>query len=104
MKNKKITKKINSIDKEVSDVVNSLLNISEFDNTTNVEKEFVDHPNHYHPGTYEAINVIDAWKLDFYLGNALKYISRAGLKNQDKKIEDLQKAIWYITKFIEKEK
>lgn len=100
----KTKKKKNFIDQEVSDVVNSILNVSDLDNLELKEKEFIDHPEHYHPGTYEAINVIDAWKLDFYLGNAIKYISRAGLKNQDKKIEDLQKAIWYISKFIEKEK
>jgi len=72
-------------------------------NETNTKNELVDHPKHYHPGVYEAIKVIDAWNLDFYLGNAIKYISRAGLKDQDKKIEDLQKAIWYISKYIEKE-
>jgi len=54
----------------------------------------VDHPEHYHTGTYETINVIDAWGLDFSLGNAVKYVSRAGKKGDA--IEDLRKAIWYI--------
>ena len=54
----------------------------------------VDHPAHYNPGTYETINVIEAYNLNFCLGNAIKYILRAGKKNI--KSEDLQKAIWYL--------
>lgn len=54
-------------------------------------------PLHYKVGdVYEVINVIDAWKLDFRLGNAVKYIARAGRKDVDKEIEDLQKAKKYI--------
>lgn len=57
----------------------------------------VDHPEHYGGDkTYETIKVIDAWDLDFCLGNAVKYISRAGKKDPEKTIEDLKKAIWYI--------
>jgi len=65
-------------------------------------KEQVDHPNHYggEDNTYEAIKVIDAWNLGFSLGNAVKYISRAGKKNPDKETEDLKKAIWYIEHYI----
>jgi hypothetical protein len=40
--------------------------------------------------------VINAWGLNFSLGNALKYISRAGLKDPSKVIEDLEKARWYL--------
>jgi hypothetical protein len=58
----------------------------------------VDHPNHYMKDTgFEVIDVIDAWKLDFNLGNAVKYIARAGKKNPEKTREDLEKAIWYIS-------
>jgi len=57
----------------------------------------IDHPNHYRSSTgHEAIDVIDAWGLGFSLGNALKYISRAGHKDPSKAIEDLEKAVWYI--------
>jgi hypothetical protein len=58
--------------------------------------ETVNNPNHYKgkDNPYEAIKVIDAWKLGFSLGNAVKYIARAGAKGD--KVEDLQKAIWYI--------
>lgn len=62
----------------------------------------VDHPDHYGgDSTYETIKVIEAWNLDFCLGNAVKYISRAGKKDKDKTVEDLQKAIWYINRRIE---
>jgi hypothetical protein len=65
------------------------------------KKEAVNHPEHYTPGVYEAINVIEEWKLDFHLGNAVKYISRAGKKDPSKTEEDLRKAIWYIERYIQ---
>jgi hypothetical protein len=60
-------------------------------------------PSHYggKDNTYEAIKVIEAWKLDFYLGNVAKYISRAGKKDKSKELEDLLKAQWYLNKKIE---
>lgn len=62
----------------------------------------VDHPQYYQGDTpYETIKVIEAWGSDFHLGNAIKYISRAGKKDKSKEIEDLQKAIWYIKRKIE---
>jgi len=62
----------------------------------------VDHPKHYGGDTpYEAIKVIEAWGLDFCLGNAVKYISRAGKKDPSKEIEDLKKANWYVQRRIE---
>jgi hypothetical protein len=66
------------------------------------KQENVNHPNHYYGDTtYETIKVIEAWGSDFYLGNAIKYISRAGKKDKSKEIEDLQKALWYINRKIE---
>lgn len=64
--------------------------------------DFVDHPPHYggEDNPYEAIKVIDNWGLGFSLGNAIKYISRAGKKHVDKEIEDLEKAVWYINHHI----
>ena len=69
---------------------------SEFIPATTIN--MVNHPDHYggQDNLYEAIKVILAWNLDFMLGNAVKYISRAGKKNPTKEIEDLEKAIWYI--------
>jgi hypothetical protein len=61
-------------------------------------KENVNHPNHYlKESGHEVIDVIRAWKLNFELGNAIKYIARAGKKDPDKEIEDLEKCIKYIT-------
>lgn len=63
------------------------------------DKEKIDHPQHYGGDTvYEAIKVIEAWGLGFNLGNAVKYISRAGRK--DNILEDLKKARWYLTREI----
>lgn len=63
--------------------------------------EAVDHPSHYRKDSgYEAIDVIEAWGLGFSLGNAVKYICRAGLK-QDA-LEDLEKARWYLDHEIER--
>lgn len=59
----------------------------------------VDHPTHYRPGTYEAINVIEAWDLGFCIGNVVKYLCRAGLKTADV-LEDLKKARWYLDREI----
>jgi hypothetical protein len=64
-------------------------------------KETINHPEHYGNGTYEAINVIEAWNLGFCLGNVVKYISRAGKKDPEREIEDLEKAKWYLERHIQ---
>jgi len=66
-------------------------------------KEMVNHPNHYggSDNVYEVIKVIDAWELDFHLGNTVKYISRAGKKDPTKEIEDLKKAMFYLDRKIQ---
>ncbi len=61
----------------------------------------VNHPSHYTDGKIEVIDFIDDKKLNYCLGNAVKYISRAGKKDPNKEIEDLQKAIWYIKHYID---
>ena len=65
-------------------------------------KEMVNHPSHYggEDNPYEAIKVIEAWDLDndFYLGNVLKYISRAGKK--DATLQELEKAKWYLDRKV----
>jgi hypothetical protein len=60
----------------------------------------VNHPKHYnsHPSGVECIDITKHY--DFCLGNAIKYIWRAGIKTESP-IEDLKKAIWYIEKEIE---
>ena len=64
-------------------------------------RENINHPKHYGgDNTYEAIKVIEAWNLDFTLGNTVKYIARAGKKDKAKEIEDLKKALWYLDRKI----
>lgn len=67
-------------------------------NTT--EHDAVNHPSHYTDGRIEVIDYIEDKKLGFHLGNAVKYISRAGKKDPSKEIEDLEKAVWYINRYI----
>lgn len=62
--------------------------------------ETVDHPSHYTNGGIETIDVIEAWQLGFALGNAVKYISRAGRKDGATTVEDLKKARWYLEREI----
>lgn len=66
-------------------------------------KEQVNHPSHYGGASnvYESIKVIDAWGLGFSLGNTVKYISRAGKKDPEKEIQDLEKALWYLQHHID---
>lgn len=66
-----------------------------------MEHDAVNHPSHYTDGSIEVIDYIEDKNLGYHLGNAIKYISRAGKKNKDKTIEDLQKAVWYINRYIE---
>lgn len=63
----------------------------------------VDHPKHYnkHPSGIECIDIVE--HMGFNLGNAMKYIWRADLKH-DAPIEDLEKAIWYVQREINKRK
>lgn len=62
----------------------------------------VNHPDHYGGDTtYEAIKVIEAWGLDFPLGNAAKYIARAGRKPGESALVDLEKAAWYLQRKID---
>ncbi len=60
----------------------------------------VNHPPHYAQHKHEPIAVIEDWGLDFCLGNAVKYIARAGKKDPAKEIEDLEKAAWYLARRI----
>jgi hypothetical protein len=64
----------------------------------------VDHPPHYggEDNPYEAIKIIEAWGLGFCLGNAVKYILRAGRKGDPylTQIQDLEKARWYLDREI----
>lgn len=69
----------------------------------------VDHPKHYNMldarcldcgRMIECIDVVE--RMSFNLGNAVKYLWRAGLKGDA--IEDIEKAIWYMQREIYKRK
>ena len=59
----------------------------------------VNHPAHYKVGGIETIDFIEAKKLNYNLGNAVKYVTRADHKGNRR--EDLEKARWYINREIE---
>ena len=63
-------------------------------NNKTISTDNVNNPTHYNTGTIEVITVIEDWKLNFNLGNAIKYIGRCEHKNN--KEEDIKKAIWYL--------
>lgn len=67
-----------------------------------LKREAVNHPDHYNDGKIEVIDFIEDQKLGFHLGNAVKYISRAGKKDPAKTVEDLKKAAWYIQRELDR--
>lgn len=56
--------------------------------------EKVNHPQHYQSDQMEVIDIIEAFDLNFHLGNVIKYVLRSNSKGNY--IEDLRKAIWYL--------
>lgn len=66
------------------------------------KNDIVNHPAHYTDGKIEVIEFIEDKGLGFHLGNAVKYIARAGKKDPSKHIEDLKKARWYLNREIER--
>ena len=60
----------------------------------------IEHPSHYTDGGIETIDFIEAKKLNYRLGNVVKYVSRAGKKDPETRIEDLKKALWYLKREI----
>ena len=63
-------------------------------------KDNINHPSHYTQGNIEVIDYIEDKNFEYHLGNVIKYISRAGLKESSSKIEDLKKAQWYLNRYI----
>ena len=67
-----------------------------------IKNDNIEHPKHYtsHPSDIECIQITR--HMGFNLGNAIKYIWRADLKNDA--LEDLEKAVWYLIDEIQKRK
>lgn len=66
-----------------------------------MNNDIINHPSHYTDGKFETIEAIESWRLGYHLGNAVKYISRAGKKSKDTEVEDLRKARWYIKRYLD---
>lgn len=68
---------------------------------TGDDDDMINHPSHYvsHPSGVECIDITE--HMGFCLGNAVKYIWRAGLKGGNP-VEDLRKAAWYIQREIDR--
>ena len=60
--------------------------------------DMVNHPPHYNVEGFEVIDIIDAFGLNFNMGNALKYLLRADRKGN--KEQDIHKALWYLQREI----
>ncbi len=60
------------------------------------------HPAYYTDGKIEVSDFIADKDLNFFRGNVVKYICRAGKKNSSKEIEDLKKAEWYLNREIDR--
>lgn len=66
-------------------------------------KRNVVNPPHYTDGKIEVIDFIEDKKLGFCLGNVVKYVSRCGKKSGNTRKQDLQKALWYLTRELKSE-
>lgn len=87
--------------KRIADYINGGFHYKGAATDVNVGSEYdiISRPSHYAEGRkHEPIDVIEDWGLGMHLGNATKYISRAGRKGDE--LEDLKKARWYIDRRI----
>jgi hypothetical protein len=81
---------------ECEEAYKIIKNLSKVDPNANPVNDPVNHPSHYNKGKIEVADFIADQKLNFDRGNAVKYVCRAGSKDPEKEIQDLEKAIWYI--------
>ena len=112
MKTDALTSYYEKIEKTLSGDAGSLISASEAEKTlregmtmksaqdTVRVHDPVNHPKHYtgHPSGIECIQITE--HMGFCLGNAVKYIWRADLKNDA--VEDLKKAAWYLDREIKR--
>ena len=70
-----------------------------FDVDIEEKKEMIDHPQHYNQGI-EAIDYIESHKMNFNIGNVIKYVTRA--KHKGTELEDLKKSLWYLQREIDR--
>ena len=88
-------------DKELKAMTdNEFLDLIEHDKPAN--NDAINHPAYYTDGKIEVSDFIADKNLNFFRGNVLKYICRAGKKDPDKEVEDLKKAEWYLNREIDR--
>lgn len=63
------------------------------------KKEMINHPSHYTQGI-ETIDYIESHRMDFNIGNVIKYVTRA--KHKGTELQDLKKALWYLDREIKR--
>ena len=88
-------------DKELKAMTdNEFLDLIEHDKPAN--NDAINHPAYYTDGKIEVSDFIADKNLNFFRGNVVKYVTRAGKKDSSKEVEDLKKAAWYIGREIER--
>lgn len=97
---KKYIKKVEALYKK-PEAESKQMTIEEWAGET--KPDLVNHPPHYKASGIEVIDFIEAKDLNYRLGNAVKYISRAGKKDSDP-VQDLEKALWYLKREIDARK
>lgn len=89
----------------VEDTRNEIIHYLHFIMNIEAKKEseqqldMVNHPLHYTVNGIEVIDVIEGYKLNYRLGNVVKYVLRSDLKGN--RLQDLKKALWYLQREIE---
>jgi hypothetical protein len=68
-----------------------------------VEEKDKSNPSHY-KNTVTPIDIIEMYDLNFSLGNVIKYTLRAGKKEGESDLDDLNKALWYLNREIQRRK
>ena len=88
-------------DKELKAMTdNEFLDLIEHDKPAN--NDAINHPAYYTDGKIEVSDFIADKNLNFFRGNVVKYVTRAGKKDPSKEVEDLKKAEWYLNREIDR--
>lgn len=80
-------------------ILDSIKRLEEDRVSNDIQNDAVNHPKHYTDGKYECIDFIEEYGMLTHVGNAIKYITRAGIKDEKKYAEDLNKAFWYLHRY-----
>lgn len=97
--------KVNELDLKDSEIpkeVEENIEAEEVGHGEEIINDSVNHPSHYTDGKIEVMDFIEDKQLNFARGNVIKYVSRAGKKDPNKELEDLNKAMWYLKREIER--